>query len=122
MADNSLIAVIDDDESMRLSLEGLVRSLGHAARGYASADAFLGAGDGARYACIICDITMPGMSGIELLRQLKANDIATPVILMTAFANDAVRARALQAGATCFLAKPFDAGRLIDCIARALGE
>lgn len=122
MANNSLIAVIEDDESMRLSLEGLVRSLGHAVRGFASADGFLGAGDGARYACIICDITMPGTSGIDLTLRLKAMGIATPVILMTAFASEAIRAQAIKAGAACFLAKPFDAGRLIDCIARALGE
>jgi FixJ family two-component response regulator len=115
------IAVIDDDESMRKSLEGLLRSLGHTVRVFDSADAFLACGGpAAGYGCIVSDIQMPGTSGIELQLRLKAAGDAPPLILMTAFANEITRTRATEAGATCFLAKPFDANRLIECIERAL--
>ena len=120
MTEHFPIAVIDDDESIRKSLEGLLRSLGHTVRVFASADAFIAAGGlGGGYGCIVSDIQMPGTSGIELQQRLNAAGNAPPLILMTAFASEAVRARALAAGAVCFLAKPFDADRLIQCIERA---
>jgi len=115
------IAVIDDDPSMRQSLEGLLRSLGHTVRVFVSADEFIARGGAAAsYTCIVSDITMPGMSGLDLQRQLKATGAAPPLILMTAFADERARIHATEAGATCFLAKPFDANRLIECIERAL--
>ena len=122
MSDNKLITVIDDDESMRLSLEGLVRSLGYSVQVFACAEDFLAAGGDARAACVISDIKMPGMSGIDLLDRLKETGRRVPVILMTAFANDAARTRATKAGAACFLSKPFDAQSLIDCLDQALGN
>lgn len=119
--DSLPIAVIDDDASMRQSLEGLLRSLGHSVRLFASADEFIARGGPAcSYACIVSDVMMPGTSGIELQRRLKAEGNAPPLILMTAFATEAARAQAMQAGAACFLAKPFDADRLIECIENAL--
>jgi len=115
-----LISVVDDDESMRLSLEGLVRSLGYAVEAFASAEDFLARGTAAGACCIISDIKMPGLSGIEMIAELRSRGITTPVILMTAFPNEAARARASRAGAACFLGKPFEAQALIDCIDRAL--
>ena len=121
MTEGLPIAVIDDDPSMRQSLEGLLRSLGHTVRVFASADEFLASGGApGAYGCIVSDIQMPGTSGIELQLRLKAAGNVPPLILMTAFANEAVRVRAAEAGAACFLAKPFDANRLIECIERAL--
>jgi FixJ family two-component response regulator len=117
-----LISVIDDDESMRLSLEGLVRSLGYSVQSFACAEDFLAAGADGRSACVISDIKMPGMSGIDLLGRLKETGRTVPVILMTAFANDVARARATKAGAACFLSKPFDARSLIECLDQALGN
>ncbi len=120
VSDSLPIAVIDDDESVRLSLDGLVRSLGYAARTFASAEAFLASGAGAGWACIVCDINMPGMSGLELQERLKRSGVATPLILMTAYADAGTLVRAEKAGAACFLRKPFDAQRLIDCLHDAM--
>jgi FixJ family two-component response regulator len=117
-----LIAIIDDDESVRSSVSGLVRSLGYSARTFASAAEFLGSGAQPDSACIISDVQMPGISGIELKEALMAAGSRTPVILMTAFVSDAVMARASQAGAVCFLRKPFDAEELIRCLDAAIPE
>lgn len=115
-----LIAVIDDDESVRVSLEGLVRSLGHRVCSFASAEAYLGAR--AACDCVISDLQMPGgMDGIELIEALAASGDATPVILITAFADAHIKARAEKAGAACCLKKPFDGAKLIDCLNAALG-
>ncbi len=122
MPDNPLIAVIDDDESVRISVSGLVRSLGYSAQTFASAADFLASGMDAESACIISDVQMPGLSGIELKEALTAAGSRTPLILMTAFATDALRARASDAGAVCFLRKPFDASELIGCLNAALPE
>lgn len=120
MEHSCLIAVIDDDESVRTSVSGLVRSLGYSARTFASAAEFLGSGSDAESDCIISDVQMPGISGIELKEALMAAGSRTPVILMTAFASDAVQMRAAEAGAVCFLRKPFGASELIGCLEAAL--
>ena len=120
MSSEKLISVIDDDVSVRQSLEGLLRSLGYPVRVFASAEEFLGSDALGESGCIISDIKMPGMSGLDLKHRLDAARYDTPVILMTAFADDTARARAMKAGAACFLSKPFDAQALIDCLARAM--
>jgi FixJ family two-component response regulator len=114
------ICVIDDDESVRLSLEGLLRSLGHAVRSFASAEEFLGSPVHARCACVISDVQMPGMSGLDLQEKMRAARLATPFIFVTAFGEGQTRARAMNGGAFCFLRKPFDADALIACLDRAL--
>jgi FixJ family two-component response regulator len=115
-----LIAIIDDDQSMLSALVGLVRSAGHDARGFASAVDFLGSGMVTGFACIISDVQMPGMSGIELMRHLAASQSSTPVIVITARHDPGLEATALASGAFCFLRKPVAADALIDCLARAL--
>lgn len=115
-----VISIIDDDESVRISLEGLIRSLGYRVRAYESAVAFLAADAGEPPACVISDLQMPGMSGIELKETLTAAGRATPVILISAFADDMARARAEKAGVTCFLSKPFSGDSLVRCLATAL--
>jgi FixJ family two-component response regulator len=114
-----IISVIDDDESLRTALVGLVRSLGYEAHGFGSAEEFL-EGGARRWACIISDIQMPGMSGIDLKRHLTAQAVTTPVIMITARAEPGLKERALASGAACFLKKPFEANALIDCLERAL--
>lgn len=113
-----LIAIIDDDASLRLALAGLLRSLGYQGRGYGSAEDYLAAGSGGD--CILTDFHMPGLSGLELMQQLRRQGCPTPVILMTARTEPGIRERALAEGAVCVLAKPFEAQQLIHCLERAL--
>jgi FixJ family two-component response regulator len=114
------ISIIDDDESMLSAVVALARSADYNARGFASAEAFLESGMIESFACIITDIQMPGMSGIELKQHLTARQIATPVIMITARHDPGLEQRALANGAACFLRKPFAADALIDCLERAL--
>jgi FixJ family two-component response regulator len=117
---HSLVAVIDDDVSMRTALVGLVQSLGHQVRDFVSAEAFLEAGELRSFGCIVSDIQMPGMSGIDLKRHLTAHNVVTPVIMVTAHAETGLRERALASGAFCFIRKPFEPDFLVDCLDRAL--
>ena len=117
-----LVSIIDDDDSLRLALVGLVRSLGFEARGFESADAFVQSGDLGSYACIVTDIQMPGMSGIELKEHLAARQISLPVIMITARPDPSLEEKALAAGAVGFLRKPFEASALISYLDRALGN
>lgn len=116
------VAIIDDDESLRLALVGLVRSLGLEGRGYASAEAFLKADDTERFAAIVTDIQMPGMSGIELKRHLTECRRELPVIMITARPDPSLEEKALAAGASAFLRKPFETGVLISRLGEALGR
>ncbi|ESJ21487.1 response regulator receiver [Cupriavidus sp. HPC(L)] len=116
MATNLEVAIIDDDESIRTATSGLVRSLGWAARTYSSAQAFLAAAGHASATCIISDIQMPAMSGLELLRLLRAQGSEIPVIFITAFCTEAIRREALRAGAVAFLCKPVNGAEIQHCL------
>jgi FixJ family two-component response regulator len=121
VAATPLISIVDDDQSMRASLEGFVRSLGHHVRSFPSAELFLGSEVRVTTACIISDLQMPGgMSGVEMAERLAANGNAPPVILISAFADASVHARAARAGVLCVLKKPFDGDELINWLDRAL--
>jgi FixJ family two-component response regulator len=115
-----LISIIDDDESLRIAVVALVRSAGYEARAFASAEEFLGCGIVQSFACIVTDIQMPGMSGIELKQHLAACQCAVPVIMITARNDPGLEERALASGAACFLRKPFEAAPLIDCLESVL--
>jgi FixJ family two-component response regulator len=115
-----LIAIIDDDASMLNALVSLVRSFGYDADGFVSAEAFLGCGSLRGFACIVSDVQMPGMNGIELKQHLAARQCSTPVIIITARHDQGLEERALASGAACFLRKPVAADALIDCLERAL--
>jgi FixJ family two-component response regulator len=117
-----IVSIIDDDESLRLALVGLVRSLGFEARGFESAESFVRSGEFGSYACIITDIQMPGMSGIELKEHLAARQISLPVIMITARPDPSLEEKALAVGAIGFLRKPFEASALISYLDRALGK
>jgi FixJ family two-component response regulator len=120
MADGHLISIVDDDDSMRNALVGLVRSLGHDARGFASAEDFLACDDLDRFSCAITDIQMPGMSGFELKRQLDERHGTLPVIMITARSEPGVREKAMSSGAAFFLRKPFETETLVACVEKTL--
>lgn len=122
MADEKLISIIDDDASLRTALVGLVRSLGYRASGFASAEAFLAAGEAPHSACVVTDIQMPGLSGIDLKHKLVADGCAAPVIMITARTEADLHERARASGAHCVLKKPFAPDALIDCLERALAS
>ena len=120
MLQTPMISIVDDDESVREATKGLVRSLGYVAETFGSAEEFLGSECRFETSCIITDVQMPGLSGVELQSRLIAEGHLLPIIFMTAFPEERVRKRALEAGAYGYLSKPFDEGHLIDCLDRAL--
>jgi FixJ family two-component response regulator len=117
-----LISIVDDDESMREATIGLVRSLGYKAATFASAEEFLQSDCVNNTSCLITDVQMPGLSGIELQRRLIAQGTDMPVIFITAFPEEATRSCALTAGAVGYLGKPFSEESLLKCLDTALGS
>jgi len=115
-----LIAVIDDDEPFRTALVEALRSLGYRARGFASGEEFFAASGESSCDCVITDIHMPGMSGLDLQRLLMARDRRVPVIMITARGEPGLEAKAAASGAVCLLRKPFGADALIGCLEKAL--
>ncbi|MYM24898.1 response regulator [Duganella sp. FT135W] len=115
----SSIAIVDDAAAVRVGLRSLLRSYGYTVDVYECAEALLAGGAFNQHHCIITDLQMPGMSGIELLEQLRRDGSQLPVILMTAFPEAALRKRAFQSGASCFLSKPFEANDLLLCLKQA---
>jgi FixJ family two-component response regulator len=120
VAEAPIISVIDDDPSVRTATARLLRSLGFSVYAFASAQEFLSSPQLSETSCVIADVQMPGMSGVELQDYLIAHDHCMPIIFITAFPHDRVRERAISAGAICFLSKPFDEARLLECVERAL--
>jgi FixJ family two-component response regulator len=117
-----MIAIIDDDASIRNGARALLKSLGYATATFASAEEFLESARLQQAACLITDVQMPGMSGVDLQDHLKARGDVTPVIFVTAFPEEELRQRVLSAGAFGFLAKPFSEDCLIACLEKALAQ
>ena len=115
-----MVAIVDDDELMRGAVQGLLREAGLPARAFASAEEFLDSGAQHLSSCLIADIRMPGMSGLELQARLNAEQIRIPIIFMTAHSDERIRMQALSAGAVEFLAKPFDDDVLLETVRAAL--
>lgn len=115
-----LIAVVDDDPGVRGSVDSLLRSAGLAGRCFEGAEALLRCGEEAHIACIVTDLHMPGISGIDLQAELTRLGWRQPVIVMTAFPTDAAREQALSCGARAFLTKPIDPDTLLAAIERAI--
>lgn len=115
------VAVVDDDELMRGALQGLLREAGLPARAFASGEEFLSSGAQHLSSCLIADIRMPGMSGLDLQARLHAEQIRVPIIFITAHGDQRTRAQALRSGAADFLAKPFDDEVLLRSVRAALG-
>ena len=115
-----VIAIVDDDESVREATESLVRVSGFEPEAFRCANEFLKSDGPRRTSCLIADVQMPGMSGIELHGLLVQSGNAIPTVLMTAYPDDKARARALKAGVICYLTKPFSNDELVGCIRTAL--
>jgi FixJ family two-component response regulator len=119
-ANGTIVAVVDDDESVRTALKELLRSVGLPAQAFASAEDFLKSGQQQQTGCLIADIRMPGMSGLELQAKLNADRCRIPTIFITAHGDEKMRMQALRAGAVEFLAKPFDDEALLERVRTAL--
>ena len=117
---SSVVAIVDDDDLMRSALQGLLKAVGLPARAFASAEEFLESGQQHDAACLIADIRMSGMSGLELQARLNADRIRIPTIFITAHGDDRLRMQALRAGAVEFLAKPFDNQALLARVRAAV--
>ncbi|MGA8036816.1 MAG: response regulator [Candidatus Acidiferrales bacterium] len=121
-AQTKTIAVVDDDELMRGALLGLLKAVGLPAREFASAEEFLSSGLQHEAGCLIADIRMPGVSGLELQAKLNADRCRIPIIFITAHGDEKMRLHALRAGAVEFLAKPFDDEALLASVRAALAS
>ena len=117
-----MISIIDDDECVRQAIQRLVRSLGYVVTSYGSAEEFLVSHQINDTSCLITDVHLPGLSGFELHRGLRAHGFAAPTIFVSGFADDATRRKALACGAVGFLSKPFGKKSLIDCLKIALSR
>jgi FixJ family two-component response regulator len=115
-----VVAIVDDDDLMRAALQGLLKSAGLLAQAFPSAEEFLRSGHQHDTACLITDIRMPGMSGLELQAQLNADRCRIPTIFITAHGDAKMRMQAMRAGAMEFLAKPFDDEALLESVRAAL--
>ena len=120
MAKAQVISIIDDDPSVREATQCLVRSLGHSAQVFSSAEEYLQSGTVLNSSCVITDLHMPGMSGADLQDHLIAEGHRVPIIFVTAYFEERVRARVMDAGALGFLRKPFNDESLIACLHKAL--
>lgn len=117
-----LVAIVDDDEALCLSLLDLMRSLGHRAEAFTSAEALLASTDLLLFDCVVADVHMPGMGGINLARELARQDGRPPVILISALPDRHLEDEAILVGAKCLLRKPFEAQALLDCVERQLSR
>jgi len=120
MAQNLLISVVEDDEPFRESMRKLVTALGYAVEAFSSAANFLASPVVRETACLVSDVQMPGMTGVELHRHLVDAGYSIPTILVTAYPDEAVRSRVLKDGVVCYLHKPVDDDHLERCIRSAV--
>ena len=116
----NLVAIVDDDDLMRSALQGMLKSVGLSSQAFASAEEYLKSGQQHQTACLIADIRMPGMSGLELQAKLNAEHCRIPTIFITAHGDTKMRMQALRAGAVEFLAKPFDDEALLESVRAAM--
>ena len=120
LSSQPLISIVDDDEAVREATKGLMRSLGFLAEAFGSAEDFLKFDRLNSTVCLIADVQMPQMSGLELHRRMVASGLSIPTILITAYPDEGVRVRALKAGVIGYLTKPFNMNDLLACIRAAL--
>jgi FixJ family two-component response regulator len=117
-----MVAVVEDDESYRLAMQRLLKSAGFSVQLFACAEEFLNSGLQLETGCLIADIRMPGMSGLDLQAKLNADHCPIPIIFVTAHGDEKMRLQAMRGGAVKFLAKPFDGAILLDGVRAALGS
>jgi|SRR5580765_3778613 len=117
-----LVSIVDDDESLRRAVRNLLMSVGFPVETFASAEAFLASAHREDTGCLVVDLRMPGMSGLDLLTRLAATRSGIPAVILTAHGDDEARRRTMQAGAIAFLDKPFRADALLDAVRSALDQ
>jgi FixJ family two-component response regulator len=120
LARTPTVSIVDDDKSVRVAIGALVRSIGRVAYTFASAEDFLNSPEAEATDCLIADIQMPGMTGIELQQTLSTRGSRVPIVFITAFPEDRIRKYVLAAGAVCLLSKPCDSDALVNFIECAL--
>jgi FixJ family two-component response regulator len=121
-ATSAILATVDDDRRVRASVQSVLESAGYEAVSFESAEAFLQSGAVSRVTCIIADVRMPGIDGLELQRRVHGDRPTLPVVFITAHDDEEIRRQALRDGAFAFLVKPFDGGELLEHIARAINH
>lgn len=122
MAVKPLVAIVDDDRSIRNATRDLLRAAGFATATFEDAKSFLPSASRALAACLVADMRMPGMTGLELYEHLVASGDGIPTVLITAHPNELTQSRACQAGVTCYLSKPFAPDDLLGCVRAALAK
>jgi FixJ family two-component response regulator len=120
--DTGIVSIVDDDASLRRSVGNLLTSAGFRVQAFTSAEEFLASPQRANTGCLVLDLRMAGMSGLDLLKHLGAIGSRIPVVILTAHGDDDARQRALQAGAIAFLGKPFRGDALLEAVRTALGR
>ena len=116
-----MVSVVDDDQSLRRSLRNLLTSVGFQVETFASAEDFLSSNQQGDTGCLVLDLRMGGMNGLDLLRHLAASGSRIPAVILTAHGDDDARQRSLEAGAVAFLGKPFRVDALLEAVRQALG-
>jgi FixJ family two-component response regulator len=122
MANRPLVAIVDDDESIRHATRDLLRAAGFATATYEDAESFLRSENRASVACVVADIRMPGMTGLQLYQTLVASGHGIPTVIITAHPEDVAQSRARQVGITCYLSKPFAPDDLLECVRKAVAR
>ena len=122
MSERPLVAVVDDDKSIRNATQDLLKAAGFSTATFEDAESFLGWASRASAACLVADMRMPGMSGLELYQKLVASGHGIPTVIITAHAEEVTQARVRAAGITCYLIKPFAPDELLECVGEALAK
>jgi FixJ family two-component response regulator len=122
MAGKPLVAIVDDDKSIRNATSDLLRSAGFSTATFEDAESFLASTSRASAACLVADLRMPGMTGLELYEALVASGDSIPTVLITAHPEEMTQSRAREAGITCYLSKPFAPDDLLGCVREALAK
>jgi FixJ family two-component response regulator len=122
MAERPLVAIVDDDESIRNATRDLLRAAGFSTATFEDAESFLGSASRASASCVVADIRMPGMTGLELYQTLVASGDGIPTVIITAHPEELTQSRAREAGITCYLSKPFVPDELVECVREALAK
>ena len=122
MPERPLVAIVDDDKSIRNATQDLLKAAGFATVTFEDAESFLGSASRATAACLVADMRMPGMSGVELYQALLASGHGIPTVIITAHPEEVTQARGRVAGLTCYLIKPFTPDELLECVHEALAK
>ena len=122
MAERPLVAIVDDDKSLRNATRDLLKAAGFSTATFEDAESFLGSASRASTACVVADMRMPGMTGLELYQALVASGEGIPTVLITAQPEERTQSRAREAGITCYLSKPFAPDDLLECVREALAK